>query len=90
MGLWATNCFGPFLSGACSNDEKESEKDVRRAFGIRAVPRHQISDPRFYDVIATVRSTPAHESATCDWSVNGAANTIRHAVTDGYHHTRSL
>ena len=57
MGLWATNCFVPFLSGACSDDEKESE---RRAFGIRAVPRHQISDPRFYDVIATVRSTPAH------------------------------
>ena len=37
--------------------EEEREKDVRRAFGIRAVPRHQISDPCFYDAIVAVRST---------------------------------
>ena len=57
MGLWATNCFVPFLSGACSDDEEESEKDVRRASGIQAMPRHQISDPRFYDVIVTARKS---------------------------------
>ena len=40
MAMWATHCFGPFLSGACRDDEAEREKDVRRAFGIRAVDAH--------------------------------------------------